>query len=67
MSILIISRQINGRDKEFLLTIECQMVNVVRVLEDGKKPAFYNHHSGLIRARMNCLCLLMRSRIIALP
>jgi len=37
MSILIISRQINGRDKEFLLTIECQMVNVVRVLEDGKK------------------------------
>ena len=56
-----------GENKEFLLTIECQVVNVVRVLEERKKPAFYDHHSGLIRARINCLCLLMMSRIIALP
>ena len=29
-----------GENKEFLLTIECQVVNVVRVLEERKNQHF---------------------------
>ena len=34
-------------ENKFLLTFECQVVNVVRVWNGGN-TAFYNHHSGLI-------------------